>query len=525
MRNAGLGPWIRKRKVKSGNKPAVIHAGQELGYADMADRVDRLAGALQERGIASGDRIAYLGNNHPAYLETLFAAGLLGAVFVPLNTRLAAGELAYQLTDSGSRLLIHASELAGLAGQAVEGTDVQARWSVGGTAAGIEAYEEVISSAEPTAVDVPVSLDDPAIILYTSGTTGRPKGAVLSHGNMTWNSINVIVDYDVPASEVALMIAPMFHVASLGMGALPTLLKGGTLVLQDRFDPGEVLAAIEHHRITSLSGVPTTYQLLAEHPTFATTDISSLVKLTCGGSAVPARVSEAYEARGLSFSNGYGMTETAPGATALLAEHSHEKAGSSGLPHFFTDIRIVEPGGGMAPAGADGEIQISGPNVISGYWQLPEASAQTIIDGEWLRSGDIGHLDDEGFLYVSDRLKDMIISGGENIYPAEVETVIMELPQVASVAVIGVPDEKWGEVPRAVVELFDGAALDGASLQAHLEGRVARYKIPRTVEFVGELPRTASGKIRKATLRNRIIAHQDPGRVGTTNTLEARNRS
>ncbi|WP_417234165.1 o-succinylbenzoate--CoA ligase [Arthrobacter sp.] len=519
MRNAGLGPWIRKRRVKSGNKPAVIHAGRELGYADIADRVDRLAGALQARGIASGDRIAYLGNNHPAYLETLFAAGLIGAVFVPLNTRLAAGELAYQLTDSGSRLLIHASELAELAQRAVEGTAVQDRWSVGATAAAATSYEEAISGAEPTATDVPVSLDDPAIILYTSGTTGRPKGAVLSHGNMTWNSFNVIVDYDVPASEVALMIAPMFHVASLGMGALPTLLKGGTLVLQDRFDPGEVLAAIERHRITSLSGVPTTYQLLAEHPTFATTDISSLVKLTCGGSAVPARVSEAYEARGLSFSNGYGMTETAPGATALLAEHSHEKAGSSGLPHFFTDIRIVEPGGGIAPPGGDGEIQISGPNVISRYWQLPQASEEAIVDGGWLRSGDIGHVDEDGFLYVSDRLKDMIISGGENIYPAEVETVIMELPQVASVAVIGVPDEKWGEVPRAVVELFDHAELDAAGLQAHLDGRLARYKIPRTVEIVGELPRTASGKIRKAALRTRITAPaapeggQDPSRT------------
>ncbi|HXD28674.1 MAG TPA: long-chain fatty acid--CoA ligase [Arthrobacter sp.] len=502
MRNAGLGPWIRKRKLKSGDKTAVVHAGEELGYAAMADRIDRLAGALVARGITAGDRIAYLGNNHPAFLETLFAAGLAGAVFVPLNTRLAAGELAYQLADSGSRLLIHDAALAELAGQAVHGTGVEDRLAVGGPVAGAADYGEAIAAATPLAEDVPVALEDPAIILYTSGTTGRPKGAVLSHGNMTWNSINVIVDYDVPTSEVALLIAPMFHVASLGMGALPTLLKGGTLVLQDRFDPGEVLAAIERHRITSLSGVPTTFQMLAEHPAFATTDISSLVKLTCGGSAVPARVSEAYEARSLSFSNGYGMTETAPGATALSSRHSRAKAGSSGLPHFFTDVRIVEPGGGIAPAGTDGEIQIQGPNVITRYWNLPEASAQALVDGGWLRSGDIGHLDQDGFLYVSDRLKDMIISGGENIYPAEVETVIMELPEVASAAVIGIPDEKWGEVPKAVIELAEGAALDARDLQEHLDGRLARYKIPRTVEFVGELPRTASGKIRKSDLRD-----------------------
>ncbi|WP_372697397.1 long-chain fatty acid--CoA ligase [Arthrobacter sp. JSM 101049] len=512
MRNAGLGPWIRKRKVKSGDKAAVIHAGRELGYAAMADRVDRLAGALQARGVAPGDRIAYLGNNHPAFLETLFAAGLAGAVFVPLNTRLAPGEMAYQLTDSGSRLLIHEAGLAASAEQATEGTTVESRLAVGGAVPGIEAYEDAIAAAEPIAQDAPVSLEDPAIILYTSGTTGRPKGAVLSHGNMTWNSINVIVDYDVPTNEVALMIAPMFHVASLGMGALPTLLKGGTLVLQERFEPGEVLAAIERYRITSLSGVPTTFQMLAEHPAFAATDISSLVKLTCGGSAVPSRVSDAFEARALSFSNGYGMTETAPGATALLAEHSRAKAGSSGLPHFFTDVRIVEPGGGVAPAGTDGEIQICGPNVTSGYWNLPEASARTVVDGGWLRSGDIGHLDGEGFLYVSDRLKDMIISGGENIYPAEVETVILELPQVASAAVIGIPDEKWGEVPKAVIELAEGAVLDAEALRTHLDGRLARYKIPRTVEFVGEMPRTASGKIRKSDLR------RAPGRQAAEST-------
>lgn len=512
MRNAGLGPWIRKRKVKSAGKTAIIHAGNELGYVDMADRVDRLAGALAARGITAGDRISYLGNNHPAYLETLFAAGLIGAVFVPLNTRLAAGELAYQLSDSGSRLLVHAGELAELAAAAIPDTPVEARLAVGSPAEGAASYEDAIATADPWGTDVPVSLDDPAIILYTSGTTGRPKGAVLSHGNMTWNAINVLVDFDVASTEVALLIAPMFHVASLGMGALPTLLKGGTLVLQDRFEPAAVITAIERHRVTSLSGVPTTFQLLAEHPDFATADISSLSKLTCGGSAVPARVADAWEAKGLAFANGYGMTETAPGATVLQADRSREKAGSSGLAHYFTDVRIVEPGGGVAPAGTDGEIQISGPNVISGYWNLPEASNQAIVDGGWLRSGDIGHVDEEGFLYVSDRLKDMIISGGENVYPAEVEAVIMELPQVASVAVIGIPDEKWGEVPRAVIELADGAALDAAALRSHLDGRLARYKIPRTVEFVGELPRTASGKIRKATLRTRATTTSGSGR-------------
>jgi fatty-acyl-CoA synthase len=295
----------------------------------------------------------------------------------------------------------------------------------------------------------------------------------------------------------------MFHVASLGMGALPTLLKGGTLVLQERVDPGAVLGAIQEHRITSLSGVPTTFQMLAEHPDWATTDLSSIRKLTCGGSSVPLRVVEAYEERGLHFSGGYGMTETSPGATSLPYRTAREHLGSSGLPHFFTEIRIVGADGEPLGAGEAGEIEISGPNVMKEYWLRPDATRDA-HHGEWLRSGDLGHVDEQGYLVVSDRLKDMIISGGENIYPAEVEQMIMELRQVSSVAVIGIPDERWGEVPVALVVPADGASLDADAVREHLAGRLAKYKIPRRVEFVDELPRTASGKVRKAELRKRF---------------------
>ena len=356
--------------------------------------------------------------------------------------------------------------------------------------------------------DTAVSLEDASIILYTSGTTGKPKGAVLTHQNLTWNSLNVLVDYDVTSKTVALLIAPLFHTASLGMGALPVLLKGGTLVLQERFVPAEVLQAIEKHGVTSLSGVPTTYQLLAEDPAWAQTDISTLKMLTCGGSAVPVRVLEAYEARGLGFSGGYGMTETSPGATSLRAEHTRAKMGSAGLPHFFTSVRIVDGLGADLPAGEVGEILISGPNVIKEYWQRPDATESSYYDGGWFRSGDMGYLDEDGYLFISDRLKDMIISGGENIYPAEVEQAIMEIPEVESVAVIGVSDEKWGEVPWAVLVLKEGAELDTEALINHLNGRLARYKIPRTAVFTDSLPRTASGKIRKAELRNQFGAAQ-----------------
>lgn len=498
MHNGGVGSWTHRRRVKSAGTTALVASDptgdRTVTHDALADRVDRLANALAERGVGRGDRVAYLGENHPAFLETLFAAGTLGAVFVPLNTRLAPPELAHALSDCGAVVLVHSDELAEAAGAASAGTAVAHRIAVG------EALDAVIAAASPEHRDVPVTLDDPAMILYTSGTTGRPKGALLTHGNVTWNCVNVLVDYDVTSDTVALMISPLFHVASLTMGVLPALLKGATVVLEARFDPARVLELIARHRVTAMSGVPTTYQMLCEHPAWPDADLTSLRTLTCGGSAVPLRVIDAYERRGLAFTGGYGMTETAPGATSLQPRHSRTRAGSAGLPHFFTDVRIADPVGAELPPGQVGEIQVQGPNVVPGYWGRPQESAASFADGTWFRSGDLGRVDDEGFLTITDRLKDMFVSGGENVYPAEVEQLIMELDAVAGVAVVGVPDERWGEVPRAFVQLAPGATLPDGAVARHLDGRLARYKIPRTVVVVDELPRTPSGKIRKRDL-------------------------
>ncbi|MDI2019903.1 o-succinylbenzoate--CoA ligase [Paenarthrobacter nicotinovorans] len=511
MDNNGVGSWLHRRRSKSGNATALVCGEQKLSYLELANRADHLANALKDRGVAKGDRVAYLGENHPSFVETFFACGLVGAIFVPLNTRLAAPELQFQLQDSGARILINAAALEPVATAAVADTAVTHRFVVApdggpeGSAVklptGVEPYEEVIGASDGTAMDVAVSLDDAAMILYTSGTTGKPKGALLTHGNITWNCINTVVDMDLSRNDIALMISPLFHVASLDMGLLPMLLKGATVVLESKFDAGRVLELVGRHRVTTLNGVPTTFQMLCDHPEWSTADLSSLDKLTCGGSAVPQRVLDAYEERGIGFTACYGMTETAPGATMLPVSASKVKAGSAGLPHFFTDVRIVDPFGSVVGAGEVGEIQISGPNVIKEYWNRPEATADSYADSSWFRSGDMGHQDEEGFLFVSDRLKDMIISGGENIYPAEVEAAIAELPAVGSVAVIGVADGKWGEVPRAIVTLREGAALTEEQLCSHLDGRLARYKIPKSVVFVEEMPRTASGKIRKTDLR------------------------
>jgi len=300
------------------------------------------------------------------------------------------------------------------------------------------------------------------------------------------------------------MISPMFHVAALGMGALPAVMKGATIVLEKAFDPGRALALVQQHGVTMLSGVPTTFQLMADHPDWASTDLSTLQKLTCGGSAVPTRILNAYEDRGLSFSQGYGMTETSPGASALSPAMTREKQGSVGVPQFFTEVRIADENGDMVPRGTVGEIEISGPNVFPGYHGLPEATAASFTDDGWFRSGDLGYLDPDGYLFIADRLKDMIISGGENIYPAEIENLISDIEGISGVAVVGVPDERWGEVPWAVVTVREGSEVDTESVREHLDGLLARYKLPKNVVVVEDFPRTASGKIRKADLRARF---------------------
>jgi fatty-acyl-CoA synthase len=469
-------------------------------YADLDDRTRRLAAGLRGLGVGRGDRVAYLGPNDPALLETLFATTALGAVFVPLNWRLAVPELTYIAGDCGASVLVHGPAMAEAA-EAVRDDAASALRHLVGVGA---AFEALAGTNDARAiVDETVGLDDPAVIIYTSGTTGRPKGATLSHGNLTWNTANVLVETDRASDEVALVCAPLFHVAALNMVTLPVLVKGGTLVVADGFDPDAALAMIERHRVTEMFGVPAMFNALAQSPAFDHADLSSVRRLLCGGAPVPLATIRTYLDRGLVFLQGYGMTETAPGALFLPAEHVVDKAGTAGVSSFFTDVRVVRPdGGGVAP-GEKGEVVVAGPNVMLGYWNRPDATAES-MDGEWFRSGDVAVVDDDGYVTIVDRMKDVIISGGENVYPAEVEDAIYSHPGVAECAVIGVPDERWGEVGRAIVVARpgeSGAALDERALIDHLNGRLARYKTPRSVVFVDRLPRSGAGKVLKEKLR------------------------
>jgi fatty-acyl-CoA synthase len=496
MRNEGLGSWSARRARKTPHRTALIHGDTTVTYAELHTRVTRLAHALRARGIRRGDRVAYLGPNHPSYLETLFAAGTLGAVFVPLNTRLAGPEIAYQLSDSGARALVYGPSHAGLVAGLPGSTDVRTYVEVGAE------YEGLLTESPTDPVDEPVTPDDTCIIMYTSGTTGRPKGAMLTHGNLTWNAINVLVDTDLIADERALVSAPLFHTAGLNMLTLPVLLKGGTCVLVEAFDPDATFDLIEQHRITFMFGVPTMFEQVARHPRWAGADLSSLRILTCGGSPVSTPLIAAYQERGLTFLQGYGMTEASPGTLFLDAEHAIGKAGSAGVPHFFSDVRVVRPD--LTPVDIDetGEVVLRGPHVMPGYWGLPEETAASFADG-WFRSGDAARVDEDGYVFIVDRIKDMIISGGENVYPAEIEDLLLGHPDIAECAVIGVPDDKWGEVPRAVVVPREGHTPDPDEVLASLSGRLAKYKIPKSVVIADELPRTASGKLLKSRVRKR----------------------
>jgi fatty-acyl-CoA synthase len=500
MRDQGLGSWPVRRRRLSPAHVAFVHGATRRTYAELDDRTRHLAGALRDLGVERGDRVAYLGPNDPTLLETLFAATALGGVFVPLNWRLTAPELTYIAADCGATVLVHAAAMTDAATAVAAGsTALRHLVELGPPYDGMATGGRPGGPA-PVPIDATVGLDDPAVIIYTSGTTGRPKGATLSHGNITWNCVNVLVDTDLASDEVALVCAPLFHVAALNMVSLPVLMKGGTVVLTGGFDPEAALELIVRHGVTVMFGVPAMFNAMAQVSAFASADLSSLRRLLCGGAPVPLSTIRTYLDRGIPFLQGYGMTETSPGALFLGAERAADKAGSAGVASFFTDVRVVRPDGSEVEPGEKGEVVVAGPNVMRGYWNRPEATAE-VMDGDWFRSGDVAVVDDDGYVTIVDRMKDVIISGGENIYPAEVEDVIYGHPDVAECAVIGVPHGRWGEVGRAIVVRRAGTALDEEALLEHLDGRLARFKLPRSVVFTEALPRSGAGKVLKAELR------------------------
>jgi fatty-acyl-CoA synthase len=501
----GLGNWLYQRALRTPRRNALTFEGVTLTYAELQQRVDRLASGLRANGVCHGDRVGFIGFNQPSFVEALFAAARLGAIFVPLNYRLSGPELSYIINNAGVHTL-----LADAAHRPVIDTiraELPCRrfFSADQSAEQWPSIARLIDAHEPLRDSAPTHEDEVAIIMFTSGTTGRPKGAMLTHGNIWWNNVNVLHAYDVLESDVSLVVAPLFHIGGLNVNSLVIWQKGGHVVLHRSFDPKRCLDDIATYRVTTMFAVPAMLLFISQQPEFATADLSSLQTLACGGAPVPEPLMRRYAERGIQVNQGYGLTETSPFVTFLAPEWGMKKLGSAGKPPMFSEVRLVDANGhDVGKSRMNGEVITRGPNVMKGYWNNPEATAAA-IDGEgWFHTGDVGYFDDDGFLFIADRVKDMVISGGENVYPAEVESVLYDHPAIAEIAVIGVPDEQWGEAVVAVAVLKQGANLDLEELRAFATDRLARYKLPRRLEIIDTLPRNPAGKVLKFELRARF---------------------
>lgn len=514
-----VGEWTTIRaRLKPKHDFVICDDGRTFNNVEFNERVNRLANALPSLGVRRGDRVAALFPNISEFLELLYAAGKLGVIMVPLNFRLAVPELAYILDDCGARVLIYSSDFAFQAAELKNlSSGVEHYIAVGPGNEGDADYEEWVSSFPATEPEVAeeVTLDDPLFIMYTSGTTGRPKGAVLTHGNTQWNSIHGILLYEICDKDINLVCAPLFHIGGLSAAATPTIYSGGSCVLTRFFNPDQVLDYVEQYRITTMFGIPIMFLLMSMSPKFETADLSSIRGMIAGGAPCPVPLIEKYQEKGVQFAQGYGLTETAPAVSALGEEDALSKRGSAGLPCFHVEIKIFDIDDNELPQGEMGEIVVRGPNVFTGYWNMPEETEQALRHG-WFHTGDMGRIDEEGYLYILDRKKDMIISGGENIYPAEVEDCIHAHPKVADVGVIGMHDTKWGEAPLALVVTAPGEELTEEEVIEFCQGKLARYKTPKKVIFVEELPRTPTGKILKKDLRAQYVEGGDRSLVERT---------
>ncbi|GAA4149882.1 long-chain fatty acid--CoA ligase [Actinomadura keratinilytica] len=496
-----------------GGATVIRYEGGDLTYAQLDDKAARLATVLSRGGVAAGDRVAYLGLNSASFVVAMLASFRLGAIFVPVNFRLAEPELAQVLRKSGAGTIV-CEEGHRAGADKVRGETALRRFLLvdddpqvpaAEAAAGWEPWSGLIAAAPPAPPAAARGFDDPAILMFTSGTTGLPKGVILTYGNAWWNSVNVDSVLDTRRGDVTYAAAPLFHIGALNSFALRTLVRGGTVVVRRSFDPQTCLDDLVAHRVNSMFAVPAMLAALARVPGVFDADLSSLRSIVVAGAPVPPSLIELYAEHGLRLQQAWGLTETAPFATHLPVEHTLAKLGSAGIPMPYTQVRVVDPATNRpVEPGVPGEIVVRGPNVTPGYWENPEATAAAFDDAGWFHSGDIGRLDEDGYLYIVDRLKDMIISGGENVYPAEVERVLAAMPGVADVAVVGAPDEQWGETVVAVVKPAAGATPTLEDVREHAARHLARYKLPRRLEIVQDVPRNASGKLDKVAIRRLV---------------------
>ncbi len=509
-----VGDWLNRRALLSPDRVALIDTigGRRFTYQEWAGQANQTAHFLRDRvGVQRGDRVAVLASNSVEYLDLWFALGMLGGILQNLNWRLAVPELERVLLDAAPVALFYSSEFAGVVDALRPRVpSVRNYVAVGGAPKGSDiTLDERSSYAVTPPPLVELSPDDPWVLCYTGGTTGLPKGAILTHRAMTANSVNTIVSWNLEAGDVVPLISPLFHTGGLNVFTLPLVHTGGTTVVTGGWNTGQMFDLIDSRTLTLFFAVPTMFVQMQEHPRWETADFSHLKYVISGGAPCPMPVFEKWWAKGVPFKTGYGLTEAGPNTFWLPHDQVQRKPGAVGYPLFHVDVTVVDPET-ERPCGAGevGELLIRGDHVCAGYWNDPAATREAIRPAKsdpagpaWLHTGDLALRDAGGCYYIVGRSKDMIISGGENVYPAEVESQMHAHPAIAAAALIGMPDPKWGEVGRAVVVTKPGHALGEAELQEYLRGRLAHYKVPRSVVFAPELPVTAAGKVDKHALR------------------------
>ncbi len=503
-----VGDYLGRRALYSPDDLAVVDAGKaphrSFTYSELNSRANRLANWLRDgAGIRKGDRVAVLAYDGVEYLDAFFACGKLGAVLSGLNWRLHWRELLNLIEKVQPKVLIYSGDFAEVVRKiAAETSAIEHYLHIEGPSIlNSRYYEKTLSDS----VLLPVTTEDLheediACLIFTGGTSGLPKAAQVSHRMIAWNTLNTII-HDLHHGDVTVNTFPLFHTGGLLVYTTPLLILGGTVVLTRRFDAEQVLTLLEEYGATVYAGVPTMYQMMTAAPNWATADLSNLRFCTSGGAALPVSLVEQFQReKGVQFKQGFGMSEFGPGVFALAPEDAIRKAGSIGRPNFYVDARIVDEHNQPVMPGVVGELVLRGPSLSSGYFNDPDASTSAVDEHGWFHTGDLAVMDDAQYFRIVDRKKDMFISGGENIYPNEIEQVIYKHPAVEMCAVVGVPDPQWGEVGKAVIVLKQGQAATEAELLSHMQHFLAGYKVPRSVEFRDSLPTSAAGKILKRVL-------------------------
>lgn len=489
-----VGGWIAEGGAADPERVAIAYCGRTMTYRELDHRSTGLALALLARGLGPGERVASVTENHPEHVVLLFACAKAGLILAPLNWRLAADELRLQVElFDPSLLVVSAAQLARVAGDPTMAARTIVR---------LESLDEL--EAPGATGDLPaVHEDDGLLLIATSGTTGTPKGALLTHANCYWTNRSLDAAVPMSADDVVLQVLPQYHVGGWNVQPLLGWWRGATVLLESTFDAAHVLGLIERRRVTTMMGVPTTYLMLAQHPDFDGADLTALKSVIVGGAAMPRTLVERWRAKGVAVVQGYGLTEAAPNVCYLPAEEAARRPGSVGQPYRHVELSIRDGLGCTIEGSGRGELWVRGPNVFAGYWRDPAATAAAVVDG-WLDTGDVAERDGDGFYRIVGRTKEMFVSGGENVFPVEVERVLTAYDDVAEAAVVGVRDSTWGESGAAFVVARRGADIDADALLAHCRAHLASFKVPRSIEVVTELPQTHIGKVNKAALRQRV---------------------